>query len=91
MRGQVPAAIRRNVELWIGCIAGALEEGEYRSKLARAVFADVDLQPTRIYRAEDAREFLSQAGLDVGAISPWLDGKFAAAFVRARKPLRHAH
>jgi hypothetical protein len=84
VRGEVPAQIRRSVELWIGCVAGALEEGEYRAKLGKAGFEAVDLEPTRVYRAEDAREFLLKAGeaFDVAEI----DGKFMSAFVRARKP-----
>jgi arsenite methyltransferase len=86
VRGEVPAAIRRSVELWIGCVAGALEEREYREKLARAGFEAVEVRPTRVYRAADAREFLSRAGLDVEAVAPAVDGKFMSAFVRARKP-----
>jgi SAM-dependent methyltransferase len=86
VRGPVPAAIRRSVELWIGCVAGALGEEEYRAKLAKAGFVEVDVEPTRIYRAEDAREFLAGAGLDAGAIAPQVDGKFMSAFIRARKP-----
>ncbi len=86
VRGAVPAEIRRSVELWIGCVAGALEENEYREKLLRAGFVDVALDPTRIYRAEDAREFLLQAGLDVEQAGPAIDEKFFSAFVRARKP-----
>ena len=86
VRGDVPAAIRRSVELWIGCVAGALEEGEYRNKLAKVGFVEIDVEPTRVYRAEDAREFLSGAGLDVDAIAPQVEGKFLSAFVRARKP-----
>jgi SAM-dependent methyltransferase len=86
VRGEMPPAIRRSVELWIGCVAGALEEDEYRAKLARAGFEAIDLEPTRIYRAEDAREFLAGAGLDADAIAPEVDGKFMSAFVRARKP-----
>ena len=84
VRGEVPAQIRRSVELWIGCVAGALEETEYRAKLSKAGFESVDLEPTRVYRAEDAREFLLKAGeaIDVAQI----DGKFMSAFVRARKP-----
>jgi len=84
VRGEVPPQIRRSVELWIGCVAGALEEGEYRAKLAKAGFETIDIEPTRIYRAEDAREFLQKDGpaIDVTAI----DGKFMSAFVRARKP-----
>jgi arsenite methyltransferase len=88
VRGEVPAEIRRNVELWIGCVAGALEESEYRGKLARAGFEDISLEPTRIYRASDAQEFLAGAGLDAGAVAPRIDGKFMSAFVRARKPHR---
>jgi SAM-dependent methyltransferase len=87
VRGEVPAAIRRSVELWIGCVAGALEHDEYRAKLEKAGFERVDLEPTRIYRAEDAREFLrDREGLDADAIAPVVDGKFMSAFVRARKP-----
>jgi SAM-dependent methyltransferase len=86
VRGEVPAAIRRSVELWIGCVAGALDEADYREKLAKAGFEEIDLEPTRIYRAEDAREFLTDAGLDADAIAPQVDGKFMSAFVRARKP-----
>jgi hypothetical protein len=82
----VPADIRRSVELWVGCVAGALEEGEFRGLLLEAGFEDVDIEPTRIYRLEDARDFLVQAGLDADAIGPMVDGKFMAAFVRARKP-----
>jgi arsenite methyltransferase len=70
------------VELWIGCIAGALEHDDYRAKLAKAGFEAIDLEPTRIYRAEDAREFLEGKGLDAAAV----DGKFMSAFIRARKP-----
>jgi ubiquinone/menaquinone biosynthesis C-methylase UbiE len=86
VRGAVPAAIRRSVELWIGCVAGALDEQAYRDKLARAGFAAIDVEPTRIYRVEDARDFLVDAGLDAAAIAPEVDGKFMSAFVRARKP-----
>ena len=86
VRGEVPAAIRRNVELWIGCIAGALEEREYKAKLATAGFEAIEIVPTRIYRAADAREFLGQAGIDADAVAPAIDGKFMSAFVRARKP-----
>jgi SAM-dependent methyltransferase len=75
VRGEVPAAIRRSVELWIGCVAGALEETEYREKLAKAGFEAVDIELTRVYRAEDAREFLAGAGLDIDAIAPEVDGK----------------
>jgi SAM-dependent methyltransferase len=86
VRGEVPTSIRRNVELWIGCVAGALGEEEYRAKLAHAGFHDIDLEPTRMYRLEDARESLAASGLDVDAIAPHVEGKFMSAFVRARKP-----
>jgi arsenite methyltransferase len=86
VRGGVPAAIRQSVELWIGCVAGALEEEEYHTKLAQAGFHDIDLEPTRIYHIEDAREALTQGGFDVDAIASQVDGKFMSAFVRARKP-----
>src|SRR6188474_1526595 len=86
VRGDVPAAIRKSVELWIGCVAGALEEDEYRGKLGKAGFVDVGLEPTRIYRTEDARELLDREGIDAAAIAPMVDGKFMSAFVRARKP-----
>jgi arsenite methyltransferase len=86
VRGEVPAEIRRSIELWIGCVAGALEEGEYRDKLAKAGFEGIDVEPTRVYRVEDAREFLAGAGLDAEAIAPQVDDKFMSAFIRARKP-----
>jgi SAM-dependent methyltransferase len=90
VRGEVPAEIRRSVELWIGCIAGALEESEYREKLARAGFDGIEVEPTRIYKVEEAREFLSSAGIDADAIAPHVDGKFMSAFVRAAKPAASA-
>jgi SAM-dependent methyltransferase/thioredoxin reductase len=86
VRGEVPAAVRKNMELWIGCIAGALEESAYRAKLERAGFQAVDVEPTRVYSGEGARERLAAAGLDDQAIAA-VDGKFASAFIRARKPL----
>ncbi len=86
VRGPVPAQIRRNVELWIGCVAGALEESDYRSKLTRAGFAAIEVEPTRIYRVADAREFLQNAGIDIESIAAEVDGKFMSAFVQARKP-----
>jgi ubiquinone/menaquinone biosynthesis C-methylase UbiE len=86
VKGDVPAAVRRSVELWIGCIAGALEETEYAAKLSSAGFVAVDLEATRVYRADDARAFLAEAGLDVDAVAPQVDGKFYSAFVRATKP-----
>jgi len=85
-RGGINDEIRKSVLLWVGCIAGALDEGEYRGKLSAAGFEQVSIEPTRIYRIEDAREFLSSAGVDVEALAPQVDGKFMSAFVRAVKP-----
>jgi 2-polyprenyl-3-methyl-5-hydroxy-6-metoxy-1,4-benzoquinol methylase len=90
VRGEIPAEIRRSVELWIGCVAGALEETDYRAKLAAAGFDNVGLEPTRVYRAEEARGFLQGSGIDVDAIADQVDGKFASMFVRATKPARTA-
>ena len=86
VRGEVPADIRKSMELWVGCIAGALEENQYREKLARAGFESIDLEATRVYRSGEAREFLQAAGLDPGVVGPQIDGKFISAFVRATKP-----
>jgi len=85
-RGQIPAEIRQNVLLWVGCVAGALEENEYRTKLASSGFEKIEIEPTRVYRVEDAREFLSGQNIDVDAIAPQVDGKILSAFVRAVKP-----
>jgi arsenite methyltransferase len=85
-RGEMLPEIRKSVLLWVGCVAGALEENEYRAKLTGAGFENVDVEPTRIYRVEDAREFLSGEGIDVDAIAPQIDGKFMSAFIRAVKP-----
>jgi arsenite methyltransferase len=85
-RGDVPAEIKRSVELWVGCVAGALEESDYRAKLAAAGFEAIDVEPTRVYKADDARQFLTAKGIDVDAIAPLVDGKVMSAFVRARKP-----
>src|SRR5262245_30489411 len=85
-RGAIPKEIRGRILLWVGCIAGALEENEYESKLAAAGFENVSLEPTRVYVAEDARAFLTGQGIDVDAIAPQVDGKFISAFVRAVKP-----
>jgi SAM-dependent methyltransferase len=82
----VPDAVRRSMDLWVGCVAGALEENGYREKLARAGFEGVDVEPTRIYRAEDARHFLEDAGLSNDEVLAQIDGRFMSAFVRARKP-----
>ncbi len=85
-RGEMLPEIREKVLLWVGCIAGALEESDYRAKLGAAGLRSAELEPTRIYRAEDARAFLSGQGLDVDAIAPQVDGKFLSAFIRATKP-----
>jgi 2-polyprenyl-3-methyl-5-hydroxy-6-metoxy-1,4-benzoquinol methylase len=87
-RGPMAPEIRESVLLWVGCVAGALEENEYRNKLITAGFAGIDIEPTRIYHVEDAREFLSAEGVDVDAIAADVDGKFMSAFVRAVKPIR---
>ena len=86
VRGDVPDAVRRNMELWVGCVAGALEEQEFIRLLREVGFAEPSIEPTRVYQIEDARAFLADAGLDVDAIAPLVDGRFMAAFVRARKP-----
>jgi arsenite methyltransferase len=85
-RGEMLPEIRQSVLLWVGCVAGALEENEYRTKLAAAGFEKIEIEPTRVYRVEDAREFLSGQNIDVDAIAPQVDGKFMSAFVRAVKP-----
>jgi len=85
-RGEMLPQIRQSVLLWVGCVAGALEENEYRDKLASAGFEKIEIEPTRIYRIDDAREFLCGQNIDVDAIAPQVDGKFMSAFVRAVKP-----
>src|ERR1700678_3392034 len=85
-RGEMLPEVRQSVLLWVGCIAGALEENDYLRKLQDAGFAEAEVEPTRIYRVEDAREFLSGQGFDVDAIAPQVDGKFFSAFIRATKP-----
>jgi len=85
-RGEIAPDIRRSVLLWVGCIAGALDEKDYRSKLAAAGFEQIDIEPTRIYRVEDAREFLSSHNIDVDSLAPQVEGKFMSAVVRAVKP-----
>ncbi|MGB7844588.1 MAG: arsenite methyltransferase [Candidatus Acidiferrum sp.] len=87
IRGEVPAEVRRSMELWVGCMAGALQESEYRQKLQTAGFEAIDLEPTRIYQAEEAREFLIAAGLDADVVGPQIDNKFASAFIRGKKPV----
>ncbi|HTW67963.1 MAG TPA: arsenite methyltransferase [Bryobacteraceae bacterium] len=85
-RGEVPAVVRQSMLLWVGCIAGALEEYEYVRTLARAGFDSIDVEPTRVYNIEDARQFLTGEGIDVDAIAPQVEGKFMSAFIRAKKP-----
>lgn len=87
-RGEVPEQVRKSMLLWVGCIAGALEDQEYRAKLAAAGFAGIEVEPTRVYDIEDARAFLSGEGIDVDAIAPQVEGKFISAFIRATKPNR---
>ena len=86
-RGEINDEIRKSMLLWVGCVAGALDENEYESKLQAAGFGEITIEPTRIYRLDDAREFLSSAGVDVDAIAPQVDGKSMSAFVRAVKPV----
>ncbi len=86
VRGEVPAEIKRSVELWVGCIAGALQDSEYVQKLTGAGFAAIEIEPTRVYEVEDARQFLTAQGVDVDAIAPVVAGKFMSAFIRATKP-----
>jgi SAM-dependent methyltransferase len=90
VRGEVPYEIRRSIELWVGCVAGALSETEYKEKLAAAGFESVDIEATRVYDVNDAREFLRSSGLDADAIAPQVKGKFISAFVRAQKPKAHS-
>jgi arsenite methyltransferase len=87
-RGQINEEIRKSVLLWVGCVAGALEESDYRDKLTSAGFEQIEIEPTRIYNVEDAREFLSAGGMDVDAIAPEVHEKFMSAFIRGVKPLQ---
>jgi len=87
IRGEVPAEVRKSMELWVGCIAGALLENEYRQKLQSAGFDSIDVEPTRIYQVEEARGFLTAAGLDADVVGPQIKNKFMSAFIRAKKPL----
>ncbi len=89
VRGAVPTAVRRSMELWVGCVAGALEESEFTSLLADVGFIDASIEPTRIYKSEDARTFLTESGINVDENLAEIDGKFMAAFVRATKPVVH--
>lgn len=86
VRGEVPSEVRRSMELWVGCLAGALQDREYTAKLESAGFSDVSLEPWRVYNVEDARAFLTEAGLDVAVLAPQVGEAFASAFIRARKP-----
>jgi arsenite methyltransferase len=85
-RGDVPQQVRDSMMLWVGCIAGAMDEDEYLAKIRKAGFADASMEPTRVYDVEDARQFLTEAGIDVDAIAPQAAGKFLSAFIRASKP-----
>jgi arsenite methyltransferase len=87
IRGEVPAEVRKSMELWVGCIAGALEESEYCEKLRTAGFESVDVEPTRVYQVEEAQAFLTAAGLDAEVVGPQIKDKFMSAFLRAKKPL----
>jgi SAM-dependent methyltransferase len=87
VRGDVPEQVRRSIEMWVGCIAGALQDHEYIGKLAKAGFDGIDIEPTRVYSIEDARQFLTAEGIDVDAIAPQVENKFMSAFIRAVKPL----
>ena len=86
VRGEAPEAVRRSMELWVGCVAGALEEQQYREMLADAGFEQIDVEVTRVYAAEDAAAFLEGSGLDAAQFAREIDGKFVSAFVRATKP-----
>jgi len=87
-RGEIRPEIRRSVLAWVGCVAGALDEDEYRRKLAAAGFVDIDVEPTRIYTADDAREFLDGNEVDAAAVADEMDGRILSAFIRAKKPAR---
>jgi len=89
-RGEVPESVRENMLLWVGCIAGALQDDQYAAKLADAGFNGIDIEPTRVYNVEDARTFLGGQGIDVDAIAPQVEGKFMSAFIRATKPASRA-
>jgi ubiquinone/menaquinone biosynthesis C-methylase UbiE len=86
VRGEMPDQVRKSVLLWVGCVAGALSETDYLSKLANAGFEGIEIEPTRIYRLEDARNFLIDKGLEMDAIAKEADGKFMSAFIRAKRP-----
>ena len=86
VRGEIPADVRRSIELWVGCVAGALSEADYRRTLESAGFSDIELETTRVYELEDARAFLAESGLDVERLAGSVEGRVTSAFVRARKP-----
>ncbi len=86
VRGEVPPAIRKSIELWVGCVAGAMSDAQYREKLAAAGFESIDIETTRVYNVDDAREFLTAAGIDPASVASQVEGKFISAFVRATKP-----
>jgi SAM-dependent methyltransferase len=86
VRGEIPVEVRRSMELWVGCVAGALAESDYRRKLEAAGFTGVEIETTRVYELEDARAFLATSGLDIDALAPLVTGRITSAFVRARKP-----
>lgn len=86
VRGDLPAEVRRSMEMWVGCVAGALKDSDYIAKLARAGFDDIDIEPTRVYSVADARQFLVGEGIDADAIAPEIEGRFISAFIRAVKP-----
>ena len=90
VRGDVPADIRRSMELWVGCIAGALEENDYVARLKAAGFSEIDVEPWRVYKVEDARSFLNRSGVDVDRLAPLVEDRFISAFVRAKKPEKAA-
>jgi arsenite methyltransferase len=89
-RGEIPEDLRSNVLAWVGCIAGALSDEDYTSKLASAGFENVEIEPMRVYKVEDARDLLTKQGIDVEKIAPQVDGKFMSAFIRATKPMQKA-
>jgi arsenite methyltransferase len=88
VQGEVPAEIRKSMELWVGCVAGALSDRDYRQKLAAGGFEAIDIEATRVYTVDDAREFLSAVGIDADAIAPKVQDEFISAFVRARNPAK---
>jgi arsenite methyltransferase len=87
VKGDVPLEIRKNIELWVGCVAGALQDSEYVSKLTAAGFRDISIEPTRVYKVEDARQFLATKGIDADLVASEVEGKFMSAFIRAKKPV----